>query len=656
MSNSQSELSKASSPSSSNRRDEWTVEQSARLYNVKGWGEPYFAIDRQGNVTVTPQGEKGQSIKLLDLIESLTLQGIDLPLSIHFPEIMADRLARLYDSMERAIASYDYQGSYQGVFPLKCNQNRQLIADLVDYGKPYRFGLEAGSKAELAIALAFLSVERDRQPLLICNGYKDREYIETALLAAKVGHQPIVIVERPQELDLLIEIAQELDIEPVIGVRAKLSTRGIGRWGNSTGERAKFGLTVTEILQVVYRLRQMERLNWLQLLHFHVGSQISAISVIKDAIREASQIYVQLVKLGARMGYFNVGGGLAVDYNGSKTNAPASKNYNMQNYANDIVAQVKDACDRLGVVHPILVSESGRAIASHQSVLVFDVLSQSQAQNRATSTSLSPPSSSAPLVIRNFWSTYQGIDPDNLQESYHDAVQFKQEALSLFNLGYLSLIERSQAESLYWACCQQITEMLADSEDLPDELATLPQIMASTYYVNLSIFRSAPDSWAIEQLFPIMPLHRLQQKPEVNGILADITCDSDGRIDRFIDRRTCKNTLELHTYSGDRPYYLGMFLVGAYQETMGNLHNLFGATNAVQIKTTANGYQIDSLVKGDAIAKVLNSVQYNDKNLLETMKSKIEVALQNQSITPERATKLLRNYTNTLDSYTYLKI
>ena len=490
-------------------RADWTVEQSAKLYNVAGWGEPYFAINQQGNVIVTPQGVGRQPIELLDIITSVTEQGISLPLLIRFPEIMADRLARLYDSMERAIARYDYQGSYRGVFPIKCNHNCQLVEALVDYGKPYQFGLEAGSKAELAIALACLSTEQTQQPLLICNGYKDRTYIETALLAARVGHQPIIIIEQPQELELLITIAQELKIEPVIGVRAKLSSKGVGRWANSTGDRAKFGLTVAEIIQVIRRLSQTGQLSWLQLLHFHIGSQISAIGAIKNAIREASQIYVQLVQLGAKMQYLNVGGGLAVDYDGSKTNAPASKNYNMQNYANDIVAQVKDACDRLEVAHPILISESGRAIVAHQSVLVFDVLGQSQ----VPTIGLSVPAANAPLVIKNFWEAYQGIEPGNLQESYHDAVQFKQEALSLFNLGYLTLVERVQAESLYWACCQQIYRMAA-GQNLTEELAHLSQTMVSTYYANLSVFRSVPDSWAIEQLFRSCPyiVYRKNQK------------------------------------------------------------------------------------------------------------------------------------------------
>ena len=625
--------------------NDWTVADSAKLYNIEGWGEPYFKIAQTGNVTVSPQDTV--AIDLVEIIESIKKQGINLPLLIRFPDILGDRIARLHDCMKQAIARYGYSGKYQSVFPIKCNQNRQLIEAVVRYGKPYQFGLEAGSKPELIIALAMSSVADGS--LLLCNGYKDRAYIETALLAAKLGHQPIIIIEQLKELKLVMAIANELDIQPILGVRAKLDTKGIGRWGDSTGDRAKFGLTVSEILQLVHRLKATNQLDCLQLLHFHIGSQISAIKTIKDAIREASQIYVQLVKLGAKMHYLDVGGGLAVDYDGSKTSFYASKNYNMQNYANDIVAQVKDACDRADVAVPTLVSESGRAIASHQSVLVFDVLGTS-----SKPFDVRPPDSNAPLILRNFWLTYQEIDRTNLQESYHDAIGFKQEALSLFNLGYLSLSDRALAEELYWACCAKISLILDRCEDITEDLENLSVVMASTYYVNLSIFRSAPDAWAIDQLFPIMPLHHLDRKPSAKGILADITCDSDGKIDRFINRREAKNVLELHpTSDTPSPYYLGMFLVGSYQEIMGNLHNLFGKTNVVHIETTPTGYRV-SAIEGNTIAEVLSYVEYDSKDLLETMRRRVAIALQDRTITSQEAQRLLQNYATTLDSYTYL--
>ena len=631
--------------------DGWTIADSTKLYNIEGWGEPYFGINETGNVTVSPQGREGNSLDLRELVESLKRRNINLPLLIRFPDILGDRLARLHSCMEQAIARYSYRGTYQGVFPIKCNQNRHLIEAVVQHGKPYQFGLEAGSKPELIIALASLKAEADSQSLLICNGYKDREYIETALLATKLGQKPIIVIEQPQELNLVLSIARELDIEPILGVRAKLNTKGIGRWGDSTGDRAKFGLTITEILQVVRQLEKVDKLDCLQLLHFHIGSQISAIGVIKDAIREASQIYVQLVLLGAKMQYLDVGGGLAIDYAGSRTNFQASKNYNMQNYANDIVAQVKDACDRVNIPHPVLVSESGRAIAAHQSVLVFDVLDTSS----APSLNVQLLEADAPLIVRNFWETYQGINHHNLQESYHDAIQFKQEALSLFNFGYLSLSDRAKAEELYWACCYKISAIIDGCDDVPDDLGNLSQIMASTYHVNLSIFQSVPDAWAIDQLFPIMPIHRLLEKPTVKGVIADITCDSDGKIERFINRKEIKNVLELHPLDDSpRPYYLGMFLVGAYQEIMGNLHNLFGDTNVVHITITSTGYQVDSVVQGDTIKEVLNYVQYSSEDLLETMRRRTEVALQSHNITLEEARKLLQNYNSSLNSYTYL--
>lgn len=629
----------------------WTVTDSAKLYNIEGWGEPYFSIDGAGNVAVSPQGIKDNAIDLAELIESLKQRGIKLPLLIRFPDILADRMARLNSCMERAISKYNYSGSYQGVFPIKCNHSRHLIEALIAGGKPEPFGLEAGSKPELAIALAYLESRADQQSLLMCNGYKDYRYIETALLATKLGQKSIVIIEQLQELDLVLEVSQKLNIRPILGVRAKLDAKGIGRWGDSTGDRAKFGLTIAEILQVVHQLETVGKLDCLQLLHFHIGSQISAISVIKNAIREASQIYVQLDKLGANMQYLNVGGGLAVDYDGSKSSVPSSKNYNMQNYANDIIAQVRDACDGVEIAHPILISESGRAIAAHQSVLVFDVLNTSN----TSYSKIESPKKNAPLIIKNFWETYQGIDRDNLQESYHDAIQFKQEALSLFNFGYLSLSERAKAEELYRACCHQISTIIQHGEDVPDELTDLPQLMAAIYYVNLSIFRSVPDTWAIDQLFPVMPIHRLDEQPTQKGVLADITCDSDGKVARFIDRQKTKKVLELHSIdNASSPYYLGMFLVGAYQEILGNLHNLFGDTNVVHIKITPTGYQVESIVRGDTVEEVLSYVQYDSQDLLAIMHRRIESALQNRSITSKEAEKLLQNYVDTLKSYTYL--
>lgn len=637
----------------------WTIEDSENLYRIQGWGEPYFSINAAGHVTVSPQGDRGGSLDLYELVSALRQRNIGLPLLIRFSDILADRIERLNAAFARAIARYNYPNVYRGVYPIKCNQHRHIVESLVRYGKPYQFGLEAGSKPELMIALATL--EPSSEALLICNGYKDREYIETALLARRLGHQTIVVIEQLEELYVALQISKQLGIEPVLGIRGKLSTKGSGRWGTSTGDRAKFGLTISEMLKVVDELQATGMLHCLQLLHFHIGSQISSISVIKDAIREASQIYVQLTRLGANMCYLDVGGGLGVDYDGSKTNFYASKNYNMQNYANDIVAYVRDACEQGRVNAPILVSESGRAIASHQSVLIFDVLET----NDVPSTPPQAVEETEHLVLRNLWETYESINENNYQETYHDAIQFKEEATSLFNFGYLSLKERARAEQLYWACCGKILDIARRQEYVPDDLEDLEKIMASIYYVNLSVFQSAPDSWAIDQLFPIMPIHRLNEEPTQRGILADLTCDSDGKIDQFIDLRDVKSVLELHPLkplekpNSDRqkshePYYLGMFLVGAYQEIMGNLHNLFGDTNVVHIQMSPKGYQIEYLVKGDTITEVLSYVQYKAEDLLENIRRRTEQALQENRITLKESQLLLNDYERSLSRYTYL--
>jgi len=655
----------------------WTIEESEKLYRIQGWGEPYFSINAAGHITVSPKGDRGGSLDLLELVEALQQRNLGLPLLIRFSDILEDRIERLNACFAKAIARYKYPGTYQGVFPVKCNQHRHLLEDLVRFGKPVQFGLEAGSKPELMIALATLNTPNS---LLICNGYKDREYIETALLATRIGHKPIIVIEQLEEVQLVIAATLQLGIEPVVGVRAKLSTKGTGRWGDSTGDRAKFGLTIPEIITCVEQLRSAGMLNSLQLLHFHIGSQISAIGVIKEAIREASQIYVELSALGANMQYLDVGGGLGIDYDGSKTNFHASKNYNMQNYANDIVAEVKEACDGRQLPAPVLISESGRAIASHQSVLIFDVLSTSDVLAETPA----PIQEKEHLIIRNLWENYSNINLENYQEAYNDAIQFNDEAKSLFSFGYLTLTQRARAEQLYWACCYKILEIARTQDYVPDDLEDLEKIMASIYYVNLSVFQSVPDSWAIDQLFPIMPIHRLDEEPTRRGILADLTCDSDGKIDQFIDLRDVKSVLELHPLTSTQqsldskngkqgleinkvpsptplsnshshePYYLGLFLAGAYQEIMGNLHNLFGDTNAVHIQLTPRGYEIEHVVKGDTVKEVLGYVQYDAEDLVESVRRRTEQALQEKRITLEESRLLLQKYEQSLGSYTYL--
>ncbi|MBD1829056.1 biosynthetic arginine decarboxylase [Microcoleus vaginatus GB1-A2] len=626
----------------------WTIEDSEKLYRIQGWGEPYFSINAAGHVTVSPKGDRGGSLDLCELVESLKQRNLALPLLIRFSDILEDRIERLNSCFARAIARYNYKNVYRGVFPVKCNQHRQLIEDLVRFGQPHHFGLEAGSKPELMIALATL---KNPGALLICNGYKDREYIETAILAQRLGQTSVIVLEQIEEVELAIAASIALGIKPILGVRAKLTTKGVGRWGGSTGDRAKFGLTIPEIIRAVGELEKAGMLDCLQLLHFHIGSQISSISVIKDAIREASHIYVELAKLGANMNYLDVGGGLGVDYDGSKTNFHASKNYNMQNYANDVVAGVKDACDERKIPVPIIISESGRAIASHQSVLVFDVLGTSDVPREVPE----PIDENAHQIPRNLYEIYQSISPENYQEVYHDAIQFKEEAVSLFNLGYLGIAERAKTEQLYWACCNKIQGIARQKEYVSEDLEDLEKVMASIYYINLSVFQSVPDSWAINQLFPIMPINRLDEEPTQRGILADLTCDSDGKIDQFIDLRDVKSVLELHSLKPGEPYYLALFLGGAYQEIMGNLHNLFGDANAVHIQLTPSGYHIEHVVKGDTMKEVLSYVQYDSESLVESIRRQTEAALQQNKITLSEAQLLLQNYERSLSKYTYLQ-
>jgi arginine decarboxylase len=626
----------------------WTVEDSEALYQIRGWGEPYFSVNAAGHVTVSPKGDRGGSLDLLDLVNALKQRDIHLPLLIRFADILEDRIERLNACFAKAIARYNYPGVYRGVFPIKCNQHRHLVEDLVRFGRSHQFGLEAGSKPELMITLAMLDTPG---ALLICNGYKDREYIEAAILAQRLGQKCIIVLEQVEEVELVIESSRKLGIQPIVGLRAKLTAKGEGRWGTSAGDRAKFGLTIPEILQAVNKLKAADLLESIQLLHFHIGSQISSISVVKDALKEASQIYVELVKLGAPMQYLDVGGGLAVDYDGSKTSFHASKNYNMQNYANDVVAEVKDACTVANIAVPTLISESGRAIASHQSVLVFDILGKSEVSFEAPE----PLSEDAPLTLQNLYETYLSITAENYQEAYNDAIQFKNEAISRFTLGYLSLSDRARAESLYWACCHKILGISRQQDYVPDDLETLEQNMAAIYYANFSVFQSAPDIWGIDQLFPIMPIHRLGEEPTCRATLADLTCDSDGKIDQFIDLKDVKSLLELHTLQPNSPYYLGMFLNGAYQEIMGNLHNLFGDTNTVHIRLTPKGYSIEHVVRGDTIREVLGYVQYDAADLLENIRNQSEQALQEGRITLQEAQLLLKNYEQSLSSYTYLK-
>ena len=649
---------------SSQGKAPWSISDSAALYGLDRWGAPYFAANSRGHVVVHPRGERGGGLDLIDLVHGLQGRNLNLPLLIRFDDILEDRLERLHGAFERAIAQYGYGGRYQGVFPVKCNQQRHVVEQLVESGRRWHFGLEAGSKAELLIALSLVD---DPEALLVCNGYKDQRYIETAILARRLGRQPVVVIEQAGEVNRLIAASQNLGLAPLIGIRAKLSSRSTGRWGSSVGERAKFGLSVPDLLATVEALRQADLLGELRLLHFHIGSQINDIAVLKDALQEAGQIYAELTRLGAPMGYLDVGGGLGIDYDGSRTASAASKNYSLQNYANDVVATVRECCEGAGVAVPTLVSESGRALASHFSVLVFNVLGTG-----GRSGAVPAPGGEESLIVRNLRETHATVmalpasDPaaiaaslERLQEAWNDALKFKNDALAAFRLGYLALPERGMAEQITWACCQAIADRLARlpaDAAIPEELRVLPSALAATYYANLSIFRSAPDTWAIDQLFPVMPLQRLEERPTKLGDFADLTCDSDGKLIRFIDGGQVKPLLELHPQRPGEPYWIGLFLSGAYQEVMGNLHNLFGCTDAVHIRLSpGGGYQVDHVVRGDTNAEVLQAMEHDPQQLLERLRVTSEAAIQRGQLAIGDARLLMDHLEASLRQTTYLQ-
>ena len=635
----------------------WSIQDSAALYGLDRWGDPYFTVNGRGHISVQPQGERGGSLDLVDLVDELRGRNLGLPLLIRFDDILEDRLERLHAAFERAIAQYGYKGRYQGVFPVKCNQQRHVVEELVSCGRRWNFGLEAGSKAELLIALSLLDAP---EALLICNGYKDRLYIETAILARRLGRRPVVVIEQPDEVDRIIEASRSLGAAPYIGVRAKLSSRSTGRWGSSVGDKAKFGLSIPDLLTTVERLREHDLLKDLRLLHFHIGSQINDIAVLKDALQEAGQIYVELTRLGAPMGFLDVGGGLGIDYDGSRTATAASTNYSLQNYANDVVATVRECCEANEVAVPTLVSESGRAIASHFSLLVFDVLGNSKLP-----ASVPDPTAEEPLTVRNLretLATIQAVSNNSephlvsLQEAWNDALKFKQDALAAFRLGYMGLRDRATAEQLTWTCAEAIAARLPHDQTVPEELSALRGALAGTYYANLSIFRSAPDTWAIDQLFPVLPIQRLDQQPTRLANLADLTCDSDGRLDRFIGDGQAKPLLELHELTENEPYLIALFLSGAYQEVMGNLHNLFGTTNAVHIRLSPGGsYRVDHVVRGDTNADVLEAMEHDPRSLLERLRMAAEAAISNGQLRIDESRRLMDHLESSLRQTTYLQ-
>ncbi|MEM7410798.1 MAG: biosynthetic arginine decarboxylase [Myxococcota bacterium] len=625
----------------------WTRRDSLELYNIPAWGAGFFHVNERGNVEVRPEGPGGASIDLLDLVRDLEQRGLRAPLLVRFSDILASRVRGLSGAFRHAMTEYGYRGQYRGVYPIKVNQQRHVVEEIIQYGDGGPVGLEAGSKPELLVALALLD---DPDALIICNGYKDRAYLETALLAQKLGRRPIIVIDRFHEIELLIKTASELGIRPHMGVRARLTARGAGKWVESTGDRSKFGLSALEMVEAVERLRSEDMLDCLELLHFHIGSQITAIRAHKDALAEASRIFVGLHELGARPTLLDVGGGLGVDYDGSRTNFHSSKNYSTQEYANDVVAVIQEACDERGVEHPDIVTEAGRAMVAHHSVLIFDVLGVSE---RASQHAVAPVTEDDPKVLRDLKEVFDTVSQKNLQEAYHDALQLKEEANTLFSLGYLDLQARARVEHQFFCCCERILRIVRELPEVPEDLEPLEKSLADTYYANVSVFQSAPDHWAVKQLFPVLPIHRLDEKPTRRGVFADLTCDSDGKINRFIDTHDVKDVLELHAWTG-APYYIGMFLVGAYQEILGDLHNLFGDTDAVHVKLEDGGYSVEHVVEGDSVEAVLAYVQYDRRSLVERVRRTIERALRKGTISLDESARLLKRYEQGLQEYTYL--
>ena len=608
-----------------------------------------FSISPAGNLMVHPTKDVSRAIDLKQLTDDLLLRGIQLPVLIRFRDILRHRVGDIHNAFQAAIAQHEYEGRYICVFPIKVNQQRQVVEEVLAFGREYGFGLEAGSKPEL---LAVVAQAYNDTPI-ICNGFKDAEFIEMAMLGQKIGRQVIPVVEKYTELGLILKYAEKVGVRPQIGMRVKLATRGGGRWQGSGGYRSKFGLTIGEVLRGLEELKGLGMQDCFKLLHFHLGSQIPNIRTVKGALNEAARIYTELVKAGAGLQYLDVGGGLGVDYDGSQTNFESSVNYTLEEYANDVVYHIQTVCNDAGVKHPTIISESGRAIVAYHSALIFNVLGVSAFREEKVPETISASETEQPLI--DMLETYQNLSVRNAVEGYHDAQQALDMALNLFSGGYLPIDQRCQAENLYFAILLKLKKLVDQMDDVPEDLQGLDEVMADTYFCNFSLFQSCPDSWAIKQLFPVMPIHRLNAAPTHHAVLGDITCDSDGKVDTFIDRRDVKRTLPLHSINED-PYYLGIFLIGAYQEILGDLHNLLGDTHAVHVSLDDNGKVVlEAVIKGDTVQEVLDYVEFDAAALLRKLRSDVELAVRQGNISYQESGRLLEFYEEGLHGYTYLE-
>ena len=627
----------------------WRTDDSVELYNIGGWGLNYFSINEKGNVVVTPRID-GASVDLKEVLDELQVRDVTTPVLLRFPDILDNRIEKIFNCFKIASEEYGYQAQNFVIYPIKVNQMRPVVEEIVSHGKKFNIGLEAGSKPELH---AVLAVNTDVDAMIICNGYKDEDYIELALLAQKMGKRIFIVIEKLNELKLVVSIAKRLKVLPNVGIRVKLASMGSGKWEDSGGDGSKFGLNSSELLDALDLLEKKNMKGSLRLLHFHIGSQVTKIRRIKNALREASQFYVQLRSMGYNVDFVDIGGGLGVDYDGTRSAISGSSiNYSIQEYVNDSISTIVDVSNKNNIPHPNIITESGRSLTAHHSILVFEVLETTTFPSWDENEIISPDDHE---LVRDLYSIWDNLNQLKMLESWHDAQQIREEALDLFSLGLIDLKTRAQIERLFWTVAREAHGLSAELKHIPDELRNLSKSLSDKYFCNFSLFRSLPDSWAIDQVFPIMPIHRLDEKPERYATLQDITCDSDGKIDNFISTRSSSYHLPVHTHKGREPYYIGVFLVGAYQEILGDMHNLFGDTNAVHISTDGDKYEIEKVIDGETVAEVLEYVQYSPKKLVRTMETWVTGSVKAGMITAEEGKEFLSNYRSGLYGYTYLE-
>jgi len=627
----------------------WTVDDSKELYNIEGWGINYFSINGKGNVTVCPNMD-GIKIDLKEVIDELQLRDVAAPVLLRFPDILDHRILTMTECFKSAKKEFDYTGDNFVVYPIKVNQTSQVVEEIVSHGHKFNVGLEAGSKPELHAVIA-TSVNSDS--IIICNGYKDEDYVELALLAQKMGRNIFLVVEKLNELRIIADVAERLKIRPNIGIRIKLASSGSGKWESSGGDVSKFGLTASELLEALDFMEINNLKDCLRLVHFHIGSQVTKIRRIKIALREAAQFYVQLHSLGFSVDFVDIGGGLGVDYDGTKSaNSESSVNYSIQEYVNDAISSIVDASDKNSIPHPNIITESGRSLTAHHSMLVFEVLESTSVPQWYKGDEINDNDHE---LVKELYSSWQVLNQTKMLEVWHDAQSVREEALDRFSLGLLDLKTRAQIERLFWSIATDIYKITQSLKHIPDEFYSLPKLLSDKYFCNFSLFQSLPDSWAIDQIFPIIPIHRHNEKPTRHATLQDITCDSDGKIDRFIATRNLSHHLPVHTVKEKEAYYIGVFLVGAYQEILGDLHNLFGDTNAVHISADENGYNIDKVIDGETVAEVLEYVQYSPKKLVRAVETWVTSSVKNGKISLSEGKEFLSNYRSGLYGYTYLE-